>query len=306
MNVGKINRTNVPDRPVFRFIAGSLHLRIELNIMKHILGITVLTMTVLAAHSQFYYKDLVTVQQTNSLWNTLKSSKIRTVTVQSFEANNQPSEGFSVKQDISGDRIVTITQSPANGTSEMTATYNAAGRLVQTVDTSADYYSTTQYDYDGSGRITTITNNSRSGEFTSVEVHSWSYDAAGRPVRMLRIRNNTDTTYVNFVLDEKGNPVEEHAVRRKLEEPVIYYYYDDKNQLTDIVRYNQKAGRLLPTHVFSYTPQGRIAGMLLVPEGSNEYQRWFYDYDERGLKVRERVFNKRQELMGKVEFTYGM
>ena len=27
----------------------------------------------------------------------------------------------------------------------------------------------------------------------------------------------------------------------------IYYYYDEKNRLTDIVRYNKKAKKLLPT-----------------------------------------------------------
>jgi YD repeat-containing protein len=70
------------------------------------------------------------------------------------------------------------------------------------------------------------------------------------------------------------------------------------------VRYSAKARRLLPTHIFSYNTEGRVAGMLLIPEGSNDYQRWYYDYDERGLKVRERVLNKQQQLLGKVEYTY--
>jgi len=273
--------------------------------MRYILGITVLIATSFAASAQFYYKDLVTVQQTNTLWNALKKNNIRSVSLKTFDANNQPSRDFDVNQTITGDKMVTVTGTPlTDNNSELTATYDAAGRLTHTIDTSDDYHSTTSYEYDANGRISKITNNSRSGEFIGVEVHLWSYDNAGHPVKMLRIRNNTDTTVVSFVLDEKGNPVEEHAVRRKLEEPVIYYYYDDKGRLTDVVRYSQRAGRLLPSHVFSYNPEGRMAGMLLVPEGSNEYQRWFYDYDARGLKTRERIFNKKQELMGKVEFTY--
>jgi YD repeat-containing protein len=272
--------------------------------MKHILGLTLAFLLVTSVQGQFYYKDLLTVGQTNDQWKLLKSSQVKLVKLQTYEANNQPSEDFSVQQRISGNRMTTVTQSPGNGRSELTANYDASGRLISTVDTTEDFHSSTMYAYDAAGRITSISNNSRSGEFTTTELHTWTYNAAGRPTAMLRIRNGQDTTYVNFVLDEKGNPIEEHGTRKGVKEPSIYYYYDDKDRLTDIVRYNVKAARLLPTHVFSWNAQGRLAGMLLVPEGTNEYQRWFYDYDERGLKVRERAFDKRQQLMGKVEFVY--
>lgn len=281
--------------------------------MKNILGITVLALLGLTVQGQFYYKDVVTVQQNNAQWSILKNNRIKSVKLQSFEGNNQPSDGWSVEQRITENRMVTVTMAPinakaeggsGNGRSELTATYNAAGRLTQTVDTSEDFHSSTIYEYDAAGRVTNIRNVSRSGEFTTTELHVWSYDAAGKPSRMLRIRNNTDTTYVTFVYDGKDVPLEEHGVRKGNKEPVIYYYYDDKNQLTDIVRYNEKARRLLPTHIFAYNAEGRVAGMLLIPEGSNQYQRWYYDYDTRGLKARERVFNKEQQLMGKVEYIY--
>lgn len=258
----------------------------------------------MAAQGQFYYKDVITIQQTNAQWNALKNNRVKAVKVQSYEANNQPTEGFSVQQKLADNRLITYTQSPANGPSELTATYNAAGRLSETVDTSQDFHSTTTYMYDANGRVTNITNTSRSGEFTTIETHTWTYDAAGKPSQMLRIRNNTDTTFVTFVYDGKDVPVEEHATRKAGKEPDIFYYYDDKNQLTDIVRYSQKARRLLPTHIFSYDAQGRLAAMLLVPEGTNEYQRWYYDYDARGLKIRERAYNKQQQVLGKIEYTY--
>lgn len=272
--------------------------------MKNILGITVLLFLTLASQSQFYYKDVLTIQQTNAQWNLLKTNRVRAVKLQSYEANNQPTEGLSVQQRIIDNKLITSTQSPANGASELTATYNAAGKLVQTVDTSDDFHSNTTYEYDGAGRVSTITNTARSGEFTTTEVHLWTYDAAGKPSQMLRIRNNTDTTYISFVYDGKDVPVEEHAVRKRIKEPEIYYYYDDKNQLTDIVRFSARARRLLPTHIFSYNAQGLVSGMLLIPEGTNEYQRWYYDYDERGLKIRERAYNKQQQMLGKVEFSY--
>ena len=75
--------------------------------------------------------------------------------------------------------------------------------------------------------------------------------AGDQPTGMLKIVNNTDTTYVRFVPDEKGNIGEEHATRAGEALPVIYYYYDDSNRLTDIVRYNLKAQRLLPDNIFN-------------------------------------------------------
>jgi YD repeat-containing protein len=272
--------------------------------MKNILGITAIMLVAMAGQGQFYYKDVLTIQQTNAQWNVLKNNRVRAVKVQSYEANNQPTEGLSVQQKLADNRLITYTQSPASGASELTAAYNTAGRLIETVDTSEDFHSTTTYNYDGNGRVSNITNVSRSGEFTTTEVHVWTYDAGGKPSQMLRIRNNADTTFVTFVYDGKDVPVEEHATRKASKEPVIYYYYDDKNQLTDIVRYSQKARRLLPTHIFSYDAQGRVAAMLLVPEGSNDYQRWYYDYDARGLKVRERAYNKQEQMLGKVEYSY--
>lgn len=257
-----------------------------------------------AGRAQFYYKDVITIQQTNAQWSALKNNRIRTVTVQSYEPDNKLTEGLNVQQRVSDNQLVTSTQSLANGSSELTATYNAAGRLTQTIDTSEDFHSVTTYNYDANGRVSNITNLSRSGEFTTTEVHAWTYDAAGKPQQMLRIRNNSDTTFVSFVYEGKDVPVEEHATRKAGKEPDIFYYYDDKNQLTDIVRYSQRARRLLPTHIFSYDAQGRVAAMMLVPEGSNDYQRWYYDYDARGLKLKERAYNKQQQPLGRVEYSY--
>ena len=63
--------------------------------------------------------------------------------------------------------------------------------------------------------------------------------------KMIKIKGETDTTMVNLVKDEKGNIIEEKSVRGGQQLPSVYYYYDNDGRLTDIVRYNQKAGRLL-------------------------------------------------------------
>ena len=275
--------------------------------MKKIIFLLISSFAFCCGYTQYYYKDQVVPGQSARQWESLKKNNIRSVKLTSYEANNQPSEGFSGEQKVFDDygRIETSTKTLQNGTSQLMSWYNSKGQLSKTIDTSEDFSSITTYEYDVNGKISSIFNTSASAnQFSTSEIHKWIYNAVGKPERMLRIRNGSDTTIYTLILDEKGNVGEEHGFRREQQEPTVYYYYDDKNRLTDIVRYNLKAQRLLPTNIFSYDASGNLAGMLLVPEGTNDYQRWYYDYDERGLKVRERVFNKKQELLGKVEFQY--
>jgi len=93
-------------------------------------------------------------------------------------------------------------------------------------------------------------------------------------------------------------------VRNSTDLPVIYYYYDADNRLTDIVRYNQRAKRLLPDNIFEYGTGETLTSMLVVPDGSNDYQKWIYEYNEKGLKVKESAFNKRREFVGRIEYQY--
>ncbi len=81
--------------------------------------------------------------------------------------------------------------------------------------------------------------------------------------------------------------------------------HDTDNRLTDIVRYGLKAQRLLPDDVFDrqYGVGGRLSSMLVVPEGSNDFQKWFYEYDEKGLKTNDACYNRRSQLLGKIEYT---
>jgi hypothetical protein len=120
----------------------------------------------------------------------------------------------------------------------------------------------------------------------------------------MKIINGTDTTYIRFVPDDKGNIGEEDATRNKETLPAIYYYYDDANRLTDIVRYNLKARRLLPDNIFEYGPDGKMTSLLAVQEGAASYQKWIDQYNDKGLKVKESCFSKQRELLGYVEYQY--
>jgi hypothetical protein len=44
---------------------------------------------------------------------------------------------------------------------------------------------------------------------------------------MLKIKNDKDTTFVEFVADEKGNPAEEKSKQKGRSIPTVYYYFDE-------------------------------------------------------------------------------
>ena len=122
---------------------------------------------------------------------------------------------------------------------------------------------------------------------------------------MVKIKNDLDTTYISFVPDEKGNPGEEKSIHKGQPQPTVYYYFDDQNRLTDIVRYNQRAKKLLPDYIFEYDAQGRLATMLVTMEGSNDYQKWHYSYNDKGLKSKDDCYSKTRVLIGRMEYRYG-
>jgi hypothetical protein len=228
------------------------------------------------------------------------------VKISSFEDDNQPTAGFDCRQEISTDydRISTYTKTDFSRETFLVSEYQA-GHLIRTTDTSKNYQSNTTYAYDSTGNPVRIVNSSEetSGGFKNEEVHIWYYGSDQKPVRMIKIRNGTDSSFVHFVIDEKGNIAEERAFHNRIELPAIFYYYDEENRLTDIVRYNEKAQRLLPDYMFSYA-NGRLISMLYVPEGSDDYQKWIYTYDDRGLRSSETCYNKRKEVLGRIQYQY--
>jgi hypothetical protein len=265
-----------------------------------------------AVSAQFLYKDLVVTRQNNARWQSYKEGGVRSVRLNSFEKDGQPTEGFQGDQEVAGDfsRIMTHTKVAATGNPDswIIANYSPQGLLIKIEDTSDTYRSITEYRYTADGHIGSLVNTAieTDNHLTEIEQHIWQYNAQGRPSGMLKIRNGNDTTVVRFVTDEKGNIAEERARRNKEELPVIYYYYDADNRLTDIVRYNQKARRLLPDNIFEYDQDGRLSSMVVVPDGSNDYQKWIYQYDEKGLKINESCFNRSRELLGKIEYQYSV
>lgn len=263
----------------------------------------------LQGRSQYYYKDLVVTPQTAAQARLFRENKVKSIKLNTFDGDGKPTEGFEGSQELSPDglKITTHTHSIGSSNSWIFATYAPSGRQVKTLDTSDTYRSTTEYVYDDQGRLVLITNTSieTDNHIRDVEQHSWTYDANGRPATMIRVRNGRDSTFVSFIADEKGNIAEERARHNGSALPTVYYYYDDQGRLTDVVRYNIKAARLLPDYMFEYEGNtSRLSSTLIVPEGSSDYQKWTYTYDAKGLKTQDACTNRQKILVGRIDYQY--
>jgi YD repeat-containing protein len=259
----------------------------------------------LSSQAQYYYKDIVGVKETSDLIRTYRNSKVSRVVLASYDADNTRSDDFFVEQQFSPATLRTITRSGMTSASVLVSHVDAQGRVTKTVDSSNLLTSITEYRYDNDGRLVSVSSISSDSARSAVQTedHIWKYDG-GRLSSMLRIKNRTDTTYVSFRLDEKGNVIEENAVRRGVKAEPVQYYYDENNNLTDIVRFSARAGRLLPEYMFSYSEKNQLIQKITVPSNSSEYLIWRYRYDDRGLKVKEAVYNKYKDLTGTIEYTY--
>jgi len=120
---------------------------------------------------------------------------------------------------------------------------------------------------------------------------------------MRKIKNGKDTMMVAFVLDEKGNVAEEQWKRNNKTMETFYYYYNEKNALTDVVKYNSLAKKLLPDFVFEYDDNGRVIKTIQTTKAGN-YLIWLTTYLPNGLKQAEECFNKQKQFSGKVVYQY--
>lgn len=260
-----------------------------------------------AANSQYYYKDLVAAADITRLMNTYTTNNIKKITAKGITPEGSPGSEFSEVGEINGTTLkVTTNNNKAIAT--LKYVFNERGQLISSVDSAINVKSTSTYTYDVNGKIISISNSATdadsSGDFSQTEVHQYIYKD-GKLDKMWRVINKTDSLEVRFVTDEHGNVIEERNFRRGVLADPVYYYYDDRNRLTDIVRFNYKANRLLPDYLFEYDENDRVIQKITTTSGNNlGYLTWRYLFDEKGLKTKEALFNKDKQLQGRIDFSY--
>lgn len=257
------------------------------------------------ASAQYYFNDILTTRQTNKQYKLLKDNSIQQVTAKSFEADGTISEDFSLTQQLSQNSTVITTTSEHTGSGKTIsiAQYNN-NKIKKSTDSSDHIKSITTYSYNNNDllNISTVTEDVFMNN-NSTEVHQWLYEN-NVPVKMLLIKNSIDTTVVEFIKDSLGNIAEERWQKKGRTAETYFYYYNEKNNLTDIVRYNIRAKRLLPDFMFEYDEKGTLIQAIQVPQGSAEYLVWQYVYNSNGLKQQELCFTKSRRPMGRIAYSY--
>ncbi len=264
-------------------------------------------MQVFPVHAQYFYKDLWNNQRFIKEFNTLKTEHLSEIKLKSFEGDGQPSDGFFCEKKINStySQSQMLSKSNITGQSLLTVDYNANGQPVKSVDETPNSTNTTQYEYDINSRLKMISTVTKADDDSSAitETHEYFYNNAGKPLKMLKKKNNVLVSTITFVTDSLGNVIEEDPSGNPADTR-FYYYYDDKNRLTDVVHFNERAQRLLPEYMYEYNDQNLPVQMISTEEGSSNYFIWQYTYNDKNLLETEKCFSKQKELLGKIEYKY--
>jgi len=274
--------------------------------------------------AQYYYNDIIGTQETNRKMQTYLVNKVKTVSADAYTQDpytqqSSKTTDFSETQEIreSGRALKIVTVTDFNRTTSYNR-FDDKGRLASVTDTSLGVENTTTYEYDNAGRLVTIQNKVKDpeSEIDQVEVHHWIYNKDGKPEKMWRIVNKTDSLEVRFTPDEKGNPGDEISYRRGKETSHLYYYFDDEGRVTDIVRYDEKVKKLVPDNIITYDDAGRVVQVIASSMKDNvgrgkfgstyfvRYMIWRYVYNEQGLKTNDVLFNAEQKITGRIKYNY--
>jgi hypothetical protein len=280
--------------------------------MKRFFLILSLTMAFLLTNqqssAQFYYKDLIIHQGNLQQYQLHKNNRVQSIRINSFEGNGDKAEGFNFNQQYNAtwSQFKTIAEIENSGRNVVINSYNSQGLLYRTTDSSNGNYTVYEYGYDSLSRLIQIQNYTLAirDKNRSSEIHNWFYDLQGKPEKMERIRDKTDTMIYVFTKDSLGNIIEEQGFHKKVPGEKTYYYYDAGKKLTDIVRYNKKSAKLIPDYMFDYDEKGMLMQMVNIPEGGGQSFTWIYKYNEQGLKEEESCYLAQKKLAGRMAYQY--
>src|SRR5262249_14007312 len=135
--------------------------------------------------------------------------------------------------------------------------------------------------------------------------------------RMWRTINSGDSLEIRFKPDENGNVGDERTYQHGVETSMLYYYYDEKKRLTDIVRYNDRAHKLLPDVMFEYDDADHVIQKITISSFdlgkrkvnplaiTNSYLTLRIVFNQAGLKTMEALFiNDSKKVHGRVRYSY--
>ena len=242
----------------------------------------------------------------NNEFSVLKKENLRSIKIQSFDENDQLSEGFFCEKKINKNfsQSEMISKSNMTGESLLVTDYNASGQIKKTVTSTPTITNTVEFQYDDSGNLSLVSTYTKAdGDSNGIkETHEYFYEN-NKPVKMLRKKNGILISTITFVADDKGNIIEEDA-SGSTSDKKYYYYYDENSRLTDVVHYNPIARKLLPDYMFEYIKNDQPKQMMSVDESGRNYVIWKYAYDDKSLPEIQKCFSKEKQLLGTIQYEY--
>ena len=162
--------------------------------------------------AQYYYKDVLSNVIITADMILYKEMNIHQIKISSFEENGEPSKHFLCEKKIAKDfkKTTLYTKTGIAGKSILITNYNDKLQVTSTYDSSDNSVSQSQFSYDSKDRIIKISSLSKSADEDFVnlikEDHIYEYEREERiPNKMIKIKNDTDTTVVLFSTDENNN-----------------------------------------------------------------------------------------------------
>lgn len=275
-----------------------------MGILRTFISAASLLLVVTTAEAQYYYQDVYNTQQTAATLALFKNNKVSFQHVKTLDANQETDNDFICIRGMNPTyrQMRAVTQSTVSGRSVLTSTFNNAGRLIRSVDSVDNSISNMQYLYTPDGQLLEIQTSSRGREdkFKMTENRRYVYDSLGRLQQMIVKKGGLDSTVVKFTTDTAGRVIQEAQPGRQR----VYYNYDSKGRLTDVLRFHPTRKKMLPDYSFEYDAGGKLTQMTVVNIESGDYLIWKYSYDEKGLPQREECAGKEKTVLGMIRYTY--
>lgn len=261
-----------------------------------------------SAQSQFYYNDIIGTEELNQRMKNYTANKVASVNAIGFDAEGIKNTDFIELQEVKENgRLLKISSYAEKVKSTIYYRFNETGKLASQTDSANGAKSVTAYQYDKNGKIISVFNtvSNIDNDVKIYEEHKWIYNTTGQPEKMWKIMNGKDSTLYQFSMDERNNIADEILIRKGIRFDSVLFYYDAQNRLSDIVRYNKKAGKLLPDFMFEYDGNNQVIQKIsTVSDTRIAYIIWRFQFNEKGLKTKEVLFNRYKQQTGRIEYRY--
>lgn len=254
---------------------------------------------------QYYYTDLIGLQQTQKNYEIIRKNRIKAISGTGISAAEEVTILSKTEIPTDGKKI-TRTLSENNSTKELVYQFYELGRLKKTAIKKPGTETIIDYQYNPNGLLTTLlstTKDSASG-ISITELHQWEYSSGGTPKKMIKKTNGMDSVTIEFQTDSAGLVLEETWIKKGKKIETYYFYYNPDNRITDIVRFNTTAQKLLPDYVFEYNERGQLVKMIQIGLNGRNITHWDYSYFPNGLREMEIAKDRNKNLIIRTQYQF--